>query len=161
MSVFLELKTSYDTNGDHELTFFNDKEIQIGGKTVFYQEWFAQGVYSICDILDSSGMYLNFADFCRKFSVKCYFLIHVQVLSAIPKRLLERARDSFRVSLGVRTCEVFLCFVAIVRVRAVGFSLFYVTGEFHRFLHRGRALFSATIQFLLQGIPLFTCHRRC
>ena len=82
---------------------------------MFYQEWFAQGVYSICDILDSSGMYLNFADFCRKFSVECNFLIYFQVLSAIPKRLLEKAGDSL-----------------------------------------------ATIQFqLLQGIPLFTCHRRC
>ena len=43
--------------------------------------------------------------------------------------------------LGVKTCEVFLCFVAIVRVRAIMlsslFSLFYVTGECHRFLHRG------------------------
>ena len=48
------------------------------------------------------------------------------------------------VYLVVRTCELFLCFVAIVRVRAIMltslFSLFYVTGEFHRFLHRGRAL---------------------
>ena len=46
-----------------------------------------------------------------------------------------------RVYLGVKTCEVFLCFVAIVRVRAIVltslFSLFYVTGECHRFLHRG------------------------
>ena len=46
-----------------------------------------------------------------------------------------------RVYLGVKTCEVFLCFVAIVRVRAFVltslFSLFYVTGEGHRFLHRG------------------------
>ena len=42
----------------------------------------------------------------------------------------------------VRTCELFLCFVAIVRVRAIVLtSLFYVTGEFHRFLHRGRAEF--------------------
>ena len=45
----------------------------------------------------------------------------------------------FWVSLGVRTCELFLCFAAIVRVRAFVltslFSLFYVTGEFHRFLH--------------------------
>ena len=45
------------------------------------------------------------------------------------------------VYLGVKTCEVFLCFVAIVRVRAIMlsslFSLFYVTGECHRFLHRG------------------------
>ena len=45
------------------------------------------------------------------------------------------------VYLGVRTCELFLCFVVIVRVRAIMLtSLFYVTGEFHRFLHRGRAL---------------------
>ena len=48
-----------------------------------------------------------------------------------------------RVSLGITTCEVFLYFVAIVRVRAIMlislFSLFYVTGEFDRFLHRGRA----------------------
>ena len=65
------------------------------GKTVFYQGWFDQGVYSICDILDSSGMYLNFTDFCRKFSVKSSFLTYFQVLSAIPKRLLEKARDSF------------------------------------------------------------------
>ena len=51
--------------------------------------------------------------------------------------------QELRVYLGVRTCEVFLCFVAIVRVRVFMlnslFSLFYVTGEFHRFLHRGRA----------------------
>ena len=47
------------------------------------------------------------------------------------------------VYLGERTCELFLCFGAIVRVRAIMltslFSLFYVTGEFYRFLHRGRA----------------------
>ena len=55
----------------------------------------------------------------------------------------------FRVYLGVRTCELFLCFVAIVRVRAIMltslFSLFYVTREFHRFLHRGRAVYFMTM----------------
>ena len=48
--------------------------------------------------------------------------------------------DEIGVYLGVKTCEVFLCFVAIVRVRAIVltslFSLFYVTGECRRFLHR-------------------------
>ena len=48
----------------------------------------------------------------------------------------------FRVYLGVKTCEVFLCFVAIVRVRSIMLSslfslFFYVTCECHRFLHRG------------------------
>ena len=39
-----------------------------------------------------------------------------------------------------KTCKVFVCFVAIVRIRVYYvdlFSLFYVTGECHRFLHRG------------------------
>ena len=40
LSFVLELKTIYDMNGDHELILFNNKEIQIGGKTVFYQDWF-------------------------------------------------------------------------------------------------------------------------
>ena len=43
-------------------------------------------------------------------------------------------RTFFGVSLGVGTCELFLSFAAIVRVRAFVltslFSLFYVTGEF-------------------------------
>ena len=45
------------------------------------------------------------------------------------------------VYLGVRTCEVFLCFVTIMFVLSIVltslFSLFYVTREGNRFLHRG------------------------
>ena len=45
------------------------------------------------------------------------------------------------VYLGVRTCELFLCFVTFVFLGFIVltslFSLFYVTGEFNRFLHRG------------------------
>ena len=44
------------------------------------------------------------------------------------------------VYLGVKTCEVFLCFVSIMFVLSIVwtslFSLFYVTREGERFLHR-------------------------
>ena len=56
---------------------------------------------------------------------------------------LRFGRDDYRprVYHGAKTCEVFLCFVAIVRVWSIMltslFSLFYVTGECHRFLLRG------------------------
>lgn len=50
---------------------------------------------------------------------------------------------TFRVYLGVRTCDVFLCFVAIVFllyiVLSFLFPLFYVIGDCYRFLHRGLA----------------------
>ena len=48
---------------------------------------------------------------------------------------MSRTRRGDRVYLGVKTCEAFLCFVAIMLTSL--FSLFYVTGECHRFLHRG------------------------
>ena len=48
---------------------------------------------------------------------------------------------SLRVYLGVRTCEVVICFVTIMFVLSIVltslFSLFYVTRERNRFLHRG------------------------
>ena len=75
-----------------------------------------------------------------------------QVISAFLRGLRENVVNLLNfvdvsatcwVSLDVRTCELFVSFVAIVRVRAIVltslFSLFHVTGEFHRFLHRGRA----------------------
>ena len=43
--------------------------------------------------------------------------------------------------LGVRTCELFLCFAPFVFLGSIVltslFPLFYVTREFYRFLHRG------------------------
>ena len=47
------------------------------------------------------------------------------------------------VYLGVRTCELFFVLSLLLGLGSIMltslFSLFHVTGEFHRFLHRGRA----------------------
>ena len=63
-----------------------------------------------------------------------------------------------RVYLGVKGCEAYLCFVAIVRVRSIMvtslFSLFYVTSECYRFLHREWA----NIQFCVSVWNLFRTH---
>ena len=53
----------------------------------------------------------------------------------------NRSGKPLRVYLGVKTCEVFLCFFTIMFVLSFVltslFSLFYVTREGDRFLHRG------------------------
>ena len=75
--------------------------------------------------------------------VRCYFSSRTALKNCVLFVIALRSSwENFWVYLGVRTCELFLCFVAIVRVRAIMLtSLFYVTGEFHGFLHRGRAIF--------------------
>ena len=69
-------------------------------------------------------------------------VVHGIWLSSIPSRSLLATQ--FRVYLGVRTCELFLCFAPFVflgfSVSTSLFPLLYVTREFHRFVHRRWAL---------------------
>ena len=44
------------------------------------------------DILDHTGKFLTFHEFQKNYGVKCNFLNYLQVLSAIPKHLLQKAR---------------------------------------------------------------------
>ena len=71
---------------------FNNKEILIDGHTIFYSKWFEKEIISIQDILDHTGKFLTWHEFQNKYGVKCNFLNYLQVLSAIPKHLLQKAR---------------------------------------------------------------------
>ena len=61
--------------------------------------------------------------------------------SKFKDKISSRCGRKFGVYLGVKTCEVFLCFVTIMFALCIVltslFSLFYVTREGDRFLHRG------------------------
>ena len=67
-------------------------------------------------------------------------LLETKVCNNVLSQVMETCNGNVWVYLGVKTCERFLCFaVDIVKVRYIMltslFSLFYVTGECHRFLH--------------------------
>ena len=68
------------------------------------------------------------------------FVFHAMRANVYPGVLKDIWQD-FRVYLGVRTCEVFLCVITIIFLDSIVltslFSLFYVTCEGNRFLHRG------------------------
>ena len=68
-------------------------------------------------------------------------LCHVQTASLVHVINTTPMPLAIWVYLGVRTCEVFLCFVTIMFVLSIVLtslcSLFYVTRERKRFLHRG------------------------
>ena len=59
----------------------------------------------------------------------------------VRNRVMTGKRAQTGVYLGVKTCEVFLCFVTIMFVLSIVltslFSLFHVTREGDRFLHQG------------------------
>ena len=88
---FLEIKESFPNQSGQELILFNDKDILINGRTIFYRDWFDRGIYLVRDLLKSDGKFLSYTEFVQKYDLRCNFLIYFQVVSAIPRHLVERA----------------------------------------------------------------------
>ena len=73
----------------------------------------------------------------HKLQLKVASLIKIQ----IDDFLLDTNSYLYRCTISVRTCEpFFLCFASVVFLGSIAMisllPLFYVTGEFYRFLHR-------------------------
>ena len=90
---FLELKVAYNCDIGQDLVLFNNKEILIENQTIFYKEWFQKGIFLVQDLLHENGQLLTFQEFIQRYDVKCNFLKYMQVVSAIPKHLLDKARE--------------------------------------------------------------------
>ena len=88
---FLEIKESFPNQSGQELILFNNKDILINGRTIFYRDWFDRGIYLVRDLLKSDGKFLSYTEFVQKYDLRCNFLIYFQVVSAIPRHLVERA----------------------------------------------------------------------
>ena len=109
LDFFNELKTLYLYDQKQELILFNNKDILVDGKPIFFREWFNKGILSINDLLNESGNVLTFYEFRDKYSCKSNFLQYYQVVSAIPKRLwsLAKGSDTINKSFFTRNDNIF------------------------------------------------------
>ena len=94
LTFFDELKNLYSYDGMQDIVLFNNKEILVGGKPVFIKEWFDRNILSIQDLLNSNGQLLSFQEFINKYDCHTNFLQFYQVISAIPKYLVTKARNT-------------------------------------------------------------------
>ena len=91
---FSELKTLYSFDQAQNIILFNNKEILVDSKTFFIREWFKKGILSIQDLLHNTGQLMTYQEFTNKYSCKTNFLQYYQVISAIPKHLLAKAKST-------------------------------------------------------------------
>ena len=76
------------------MILFNNKEILVGGKRIFIREWLNNNILFIQDLLNSNGQFMTYQEFNNKFACKTNFLQFHQVLSAIPKHLVTKAKNT-------------------------------------------------------------------
>ena len=74
LNYFKELKCLYQHQQEQNTILFNNKNILIGGKPIFYREWFSKGIISIGHLLNENGKFMSFSDFQTKYDCRTNFL---------------------------------------------------------------------------------------
>ena len=85
-------KDSYES----DLILWNNQDITIEGKSLFWKRWAENGIYYIQNILNENGKFLTFEEFNQKYNMSVNFLNFFQILASIPPNLKSKAAFSLR-----------------------------------------------------------------
>ena len=92
LDYFSELRDQYrDDCFKGDLIIWNNKDITIKGKSLYWKTWSEHGVYFVQDLLKNTGKYLSYGEFKSKYNIEVNFIYYCQILSAIPKSLKSKA----------------------------------------------------------------------
>ena len=61
--------TTLSKHDIREAIIWNNKIIIIGGKSVYWENWHAAGIFRIKDLLEEDGKFLSYDNFLRKFKL--------------------------------------------------------------------------------------------
>jgi len=84
---FQELRSNYEDPLKREFILWNNRDIIIENKLVFWKVWHDSNVLFVQNLLNNQGNYLSPQEFSDKYNIKVNFLQYYQITSAIPPYL--------------------------------------------------------------------------
>ena len=86
LDYFSKLRDQYrDYCFKGDFIIWNNKDITIEGKSLYWKTWSGRGVYFVKDLLKNADNYLSYKEFKTKYNIEVNFIYYCQILSAIPK----------------------------------------------------------------------------
>ena len=79
LDYFQEQTKFSEYNKNNDLILWNNRRITIERNSVFWKQWFDQGVTFISDLMNSNGKFLTFEEFQNKFEIKANYLHYFQL----------------------------------------------------------------------------------
>ena len=73
------------------VNIWNNKDIKIADKTIFYKQWFNKHIYFIKDLIDIDGSFMNLKTFCSTYQIQVNFLEFWGIRSTI-ENFIRRKR---------------------------------------------------------------------
>ena len=66
-------------------TIWNNQDIKIDNKTIFFRTWFDKGVYIVKDLVDQNLDFLTYEEFQLRYQLQTIFLTYYGLINAIPQ----------------------------------------------------------------------------
>ena len=77
--------TTADVDNVPDKIIWNNQNIVINGKSIFYSSWFNKGIISICSLMTKNNQFLSPPELRQKFILEIPFTLYYGLVSAIPK----------------------------------------------------------------------------
>ena len=71
---FKELRSYFQDEYNSDLILWNNQDITIEGKSLYWKHWVESGIYFIHDILNEQGKYLTYEEFKCKYKININFI---------------------------------------------------------------------------------------
>ena len=92
LDYFNELRDQYrDDCLKGDLNIWNNKDITIEEKSLYWKTWSEHGVCFVQDLPKNTGKYLSYGELKSKYNIEVSFIYYCQILSAITKSLKSKA----------------------------------------------------------------------
>ena len=101
LDYFQELCQVNQNSYESDLILWNNQDITIEGKSLYWRRWTDNGIYYIQDLLNENGKFLTFEEFNRKYNMSANFLNFFQTLASIPPILKSKAASTLRANNSV------------------------------------------------------------
>ena len=87
----MELRCSYQDLYKSKFIIWNNKEITIENKSIYWKHLLEKGLCFVHDLRDENGKFFSLEDFQFKYNVQLGFMQYFQLLAAIPSDLKKQA----------------------------------------------------------------------
>ena len=95
LDYFKEVRSGYPDVYNSEFILWNNKEIRIESKSIFWKCLLKKGIYFVQDLLDGdAGKFLSLENIQRKYNVQLNYLKYFQLIAAIPNYLKRKAQTT-------------------------------------------------------------------
>lgn len=80
----------------HNMSIWNNRCITVNRKSLFIDEWWQKGIWSLTHLVDNVGNILSHVAFCGKYNISCSSKMYEKIIKNIPLQMLKLVSEHLK-----------------------------------------------------------------